>query len=297
MKMETATLSSTSTDGLVDSVRPRAPRFEAFVMTGDAILNLSRTAHSPEFLPIHSKKKKNQRQSLNSLPNSPCELVQSVVKPWEQEDVPTKLERIVQDSTSANASVNIGKPDDHIPIGTTPELNNRTEGVSPSSNTSPECGKDNERIVWTYNAPLSEQEVRRLEADQFWLHAKQHTSFKQINQLMKINENTEASPDASFIHRDYSVKNQAFENNQVFESYGTSKIVPMALEPDNSSAKGEAIISLVTEEESFPTCSGKEIQLAITSPSDEESDADSLQSFHYSPKGVDMPSAIRLAKR
>ena len=165
---------------------------------------------------VTPKKKKNQRQSLNSLPNSPCELVQSVVKPWEQEDVPTKLERIVQDSTSANASVNIGKPDDHIPIGTTPELNNRTEGVSPSSNTSPECGKDNERIVWTYNAPLSEQEVRRLEADQFWLHAKQHTSFKQINQLMKINENTEASPDASFIHRDYSVKNQAFENNQVF---------------------------------------------------------------------------------
>lgn len=30
---------------------------------------------------------------------------------------------------------------------------------------------------------------------------------------------------------------------------------------------------------------------------DEESDAESLHSFHYSPKAVDMPSASRLAKR
>lgn len=31
--------------------------------------------------------------------------------------------------------------------------------------------------------------------------------------------------------------------------------------------------------------------------SDDGSDVDSLHSYHYSPKGVDMPSAIRLAKR
>lgn len=31
--------------------------------------------------------------------------------------------------------------------------------------------------------------------------------------------------------------------------------------------------------------------------SEEESDVDSLHSFHYSPKAVDLPSAIRLAKR
>lgn len=33
------------------------------------------------------------------------------------------------------------------------------------------------------------------------------------------------------------------------------------------------------------------------SGSDEESDIESLHSFHYSPKAVDLPSAIRLAKR
>lgn len=33
------------------------------------------------------------------------------------------------------------------------------------------------------------------------------------------------------------------------------------------------------------------------SGSEDESDIESLHSYHYSPKGVDMPSAIRLAKR
>lgn len=38
---------------------------------------------------------------------------------------------------------------------------------------------------------------------------------------------------------------------------------------------------------------------ACSSPEDtnSEADADSLHSFHYSPKAVDLPSAIRLAKR
>lgn len=38
---------------------------------------------------------------------------------------------------------------------------------------------------------------------------------------------------------------------------------------------------------------GKEGSLS----SEDDSDVDSLLSFHYSPKAVDMPSAIRLAKR
>ena len=33
------------------------------------------------------------------------------------------------------------------------------------------------------------------------------------------------------------------------------------------------------------------------SGSEDESDIESLHSYHYSPKGVDLPSAIRLAKR
>lgn len=33
------------------------------------------------------------------------------------------------------------------------------------------------------------------------------------------------------------------------------------------------------------------------SPPEEESDVESLHSYHYSPKAVDIPSAVRLAKR
>lgn len=47
--------------------------------------------------------------------------------------------------------------------------------------------------------------------------------------------------------------------------------------------------------------SQKENQSEIRGPSplteDDGSDVDSLHSFHYSPKAVDMPSAVRLAKR
>lgn len=48
-------------------------------------------------------------------------------------------------------------------------------------------------------------------------------------------------------------------------------------------------------EESVPRdASGK----ASSPPlSEDDSDVESLHSFHYSPKAVDMPSAIRLAKR
>lgn len=48
----------------------------------------------------------------------------------------------------------------------------------------------------------------------------------------------------------------------------------------------EDVVSRDTDKPSSPTLS-----------SEEESDVESLHSFHYSPKAVDLPSAIRLAKR
>lgn len=57
---------------------------------------------------------------------------------------------------------------------------------------------------------------------------------------------------------------------------------------DNSSQdeEGDEGSSRDTDKASSPTLS-----------SEEDSDVESLHSFHYSPKAVDMPSAIRLAKR
>ncbi|CAL1282692.1 unnamed protein product [Larinioides sclopetarius] len=48
----------------------------------------------------------------------------------------------------------------------------------------------------------------------------------------------------------------------------------------------------VEESEHHPTA-----QRSESPPTDDESDIESLHSFHYSPKAVDIPSAIRLAKR
>lgn len=51
-----------------------------------------------------------------------------------------------------------------------------------------------------------------------------------------------------------------------------------------------------TENEEY---GGKESLKAASPPlsSEDDSDVESLHSFHYSPKAVDIPSAIRLAKR
>jgi len=54
----------------------------------------------------------------------------------------------------------------------------------------------------------------------------------------------------------------------------------------------EALISGVCDEQKGHGSGASPPQSA-----DEESDIESLHSFHYSPKAVDLPSAVRLAKR
>lgn len=56
---------------------------------------------------------------------------------------------------------------------------------------------------------------------------------------------------------------------------------------------------MVKHQEEYEESASTELGKASSpSPSSEDdSDVDSLHSFHYSPKAVDIPSAIRLAKR
>lgn len=51
------------------------------------------------------------------------------------------------------------------------------------------------------------------------------------------------------------------------------------------------------EEEEEPPLREPNGKAASPPPSEDDSDVESLHSFHYSPKAVDLPSAIRLAKR
>jgi hypothetical protein len=164
---------------------------------------------------------------------------------------------------------------------------------------------ESERIVWTYNAPLSsmtEKELRRYEADQFWLSTRTESSSKQTKQIIKLEETKEVKQE---------------HTTSTITTFYSSEVADTRLGCDTQS--GPAVASIVVAQE--PIITLEQPQVGITNaeiqkdednspvnnspvrppltrtPTDEESDADSLQSVHYSPKGVDMPSAIRLAKR
>jgi hypothetical protein len=295
----------------LESEKPtRAPRFEAYVMTGDAILNLSRTTHSPEFLPFHSRKKKIPQQTSNSVPNSPCELVHNGAKPWEQEKVeePKNAQNIQNNMVPVLSYIRSSRSEDALHSCSEAEIeikNQAEDDLALSYNTLLEPGKENERIVWTYNAPLTEQEMRRLEAEQFWMNSKQNPGLKQMKQLMSIRENLEVKQPVDSVndHLGKSVNTVSVgENKENIGSVNVHHVADQVMEisSDKPSAKEDSELKLCSSgtEGNYRVISNeKPIHPTAGSPTDEDSDGDSLQSFHYSPKGVDMPSAIRLAKR
>lgn len=58
------------------------------------------------------------------------------------------------------------------------------------------------------------------------------------------------------------------------------------------------IMQVIDEEKLVQlTESAANLAKAVSPPLEDDSDVESLHSFHYSPKAVDMPSAVRLAKR
>ena len=252
--------------------KPKHPRFEAYVMTGDTILNLSRTTHSPGSFPIHSKRRKYVPPS-NTVPTSPINPIPAPAEKLGEMETVTDpilakndIPRLVRTSESEENVHNCKE------IQKSSEPNK--EEVIPSSSNGETATTD--RIVWTYNAPMSEQEVRRLEADQFWSSTRREAPAK----LPKL--------------RDSSEHNSESQVDQLIE---TSNTRDTANETDNSTARTETPLEagVFSSEDGSP--SGSPLLSKPSIPTDEDSDADSLQSVHYSPKGVDMPSAIRLAKR
>lgn len=296
--METALPSPNSS---IDVDKPRAPRFEAYVMTGDAILNLSRTTHSPEYvLPVHSKRRSVQQQPSNSVPTSPSEQTPRPNKPWEPE-TPAKTPvsaPLVRNSKSEEALVLHMENED--------KSKKTVEERTSSQSTLVEGVTESERIVWTYNAPLSsmtEKELRRYEADQFWLSTRTESSSKQTKQIIKLEETKEVKQE---------------QHTTTTTTFYSSEVADTRLGCDTQQS-GPAVASIIVAQEPTITLEQPEVGITIAeiqkdednnainnspvrpplirTPTDEESDADSLQSVHYSPKGVDMPSAIRLAKR
>lgn len=298
LSMETAVQSPNSS---MEADKPRAPRFEAYVMTGDAILNLSRTTHSPEYLPVHSKRRpapQQQPQPSTSVPTSPVDQSPQP-KPWEP-DTPAK--------TPVSSTVRSFKSEESLNHHSQPETPSKTAEERTFSHNALTEVQENERIVWTYNAPMtgmSEKEMRRYLADQFWLNTRTENYLKQLKNSAQADEPPAEEAKLAHVH----------EEKQTCDTSNTPRTTELVA--DNAITNAEAaaqesvhesvqepVPELPKEESTGPNESPLEesasspARAALSrSPTDDDSDADSLQSVHFSPKGVDMPSAIRLAKR
>jgi hypothetical protein len=153
---------------------------------------------------------------------------------------------------------------------------------------------------------MTEKELRRYEADQFWLSTRTESSSKQTKQIIKLEETKE-------VRQEHATTT----TNQTTTFY-SSEVADTRLGCDTQSGPPAVASVVVAQEPTVITLEQPEVGLTnveiqkdednnpvnspirpplTRTPTDEESDADSLQSVHYSPKGVDMPSAIRLAKR
>ncbi|XP_063990262.1 PH and SEC7 domain-containing protein isoform X2 [Diachasmimorpha longicaudata] len=181
------------------SRQKNTPRFEAYMMTGDLMLNLSRTQQSTGFLPKYQKKVDSLRYNNhyihrhhnyhnhyhhNSVPTSPNEMLShrsyksttgsnsattSPVGVGKRD--PSQCPNIVDTKTNvtnfgySSGFVRTSRSEDHLQFQKDPSMSavdiDIDEDVTSSLNTlldtRPDSGQgvSSERIVWTYNAPVS----------------------------------------------------------------------------------------------------------------------------------------------
>ncbi|XP_071039980.1 PH and SEC7 domain-containing protein-like [Parasteatoda tepidariorum] len=98
------------------------------------------------------------------------------------------------------------------------------------------------------------------------------------------------------------VTNILIDENKIYvkvrtdQSYASEKVFNNKEQRDSNGDSPKNLRNLENKEESRHDENGQDDSKRCCSPED-ESDVESLSSFHYSPKAVDMPSASRLAKR
>ncbi|XP_016983058.1 PH and SEC7 domain-containing protein isoform X3 [Drosophila rhopaloa] len=184
---------------------------------------------------------------------------------------------------------------------------------------------DRDRIVWTYNAPLQPHQLAALQRQQqqqeqqFQQQQQQHQQQQQQHQQQQQlyggmvlsdpsdSDSTILVSDAAALQRQQLKQQLRAQQQQQRDrdrerdrerDQSEHKVVIQVRGLDsNSSGGGRSEEDVVTlTDEPLGTMA---IGLRDASPpvSDDGSDVESLHSYHYSPKAVDMPSAIRLAKR
>ena len=289
LSVETAVSSPTNSPSSLED-KPRA-RFEAFVMTGDAILNLSRATTTPQNVPAHLNRgrRRVEGQPSASTPTSPVEKIshQALLEkePSPSSDAGSKNNN--PPASSAVLSVRSSKSEETLNIKEESPKSKKSEERCNFSDEKLDGVKESDRIVWTYNAApdlLSEKERRRYEADQFWLNTRtestprQQIKHYQLQEQAKVDEEVESN------------NSPTSDSNQQDPPCDTAR--QMAEQPSSAKEEEEVIKVVASRDDT-----AARPPLLTRSSTEEEGDADSLQSTHYSPKGVDMPSAIRLAKR
>lgn len=182
------------------SRQKNTPRFEAYMMTGDLMLNLSRTQQSSSLLPKHQKKVDSLRYNNhhthhhhnhhnhhhhNSVPTSPNEMLGHHraykctgsnsastspvgISKRESGQCPGQSDNSKQNTASFGYSsgfVRTSRSEDHLQFQKDPSMSavdididdDVTSSLNTLLDTRPDSGQglSSERIVWTYNAPVS----------------------------------------------------------------------------------------------------------------------------------------------
>nr|XP_053642297.1 PH and SEC7 domain-containing protein-like isoform X1 [Cherax quadricarinatus] len=164
--------------------RQKKPKSEAYLMTGDLILNLSRTSHDPSWLPQQKTVDDLRKSGSASVPTSPNEtdICGSRLAKHEVGSPQSLCSPVSVDSNASgvqftypptSTSVRISKSEDHLQYqkdnmcavnielddDVTSSLNTLLDTCDDHS-TSPIPHEDRDRrIVWTFNAPTSPDSV------------------------------------------------------------------------------------------------------------------------------------------
>ncbi|XP_076629899.1 exchange factor for Arf 6 isoform X7 [Colletes latitarsis] len=266
------------------------PRFEAYMMTGDLMLNLSRTQQSTGLLPKHQKKV----DSLRFPPPVPTGTTATALGPS-------------GDGTTSSAS------------GLHPTNGDLSQSEAISNMSSPDYNDEetmdilSARDIMMVSDPsdsdstilASEPPQRRLKTtaqpSNAYAAAQDATEHRIVIQVK--------GPDKDAV----SARNTSPRQNRRRGNPSNADLVPTSTAQNTVQRSATIVAGNVTpefvgyqelkesedEKEAQNICNYDERHSGASPPqsADEESDIESLHSFHYSPKAVDLPSAIRLAKR
>lgn len=387
-----------------DHPKSGAPKFEAYMMTGEHILNISRVPQATSIVPKQQKKAdhsryhnshahhlRHQPKEHNSVPNSPNETdlsrggrssgpnsAHTSPVGTNRRDHPP-IQHSPQDAYAANSFVRTSRSEDQLQLqnnlgGAVSTANSEAdEDVASSLNTlldtrPDSANSDSDRIVWTYNAPVSELHKlgHTLSNGSSSSHSNTSASSSPLhsgspNSPTSVSSSVMSSQSGSR-RLPYSLTNGP-QQQQTFDfsvSEAISNISSPEYHDDDSIGIRDCVMEISDHSDSDSTLLGPEpgrlrgaaaaaraaegaaqgdhrIVIQVRGPqekkahgngdgqghggelvlqetsndhenreednrssplsSEDESDVESLHSFHYSPKAVDMPSAIRLAKR